>query len=65
MLVSVILFSVMMIMFAWIVYSIFSTVRPRGRLDESHDADIVWIFHDVRHADVDLQISVRDLEYEL
>ena len=28
MLVSVILFSVMMIMFAWIVYSIFSTVRP-------------------------------------
>ena len=37
----------------------------RGRLDESHDADIVWIFHDVRHADVDLQISVRDLEYEL
>ena len=28
MLVSVILFSVMMIMFVWIVYSIFSTVRP-------------------------------------
>lgn len=28
MLVSAILFSVMMIMFAWIVYSIFSTVRP-------------------------------------
>ncbi len=36
----------------------------RGRMDESDDADLVWIFHDVRHADTDLQISVRDPEYE-
>ena len=65
MLISSILFAVMVIMFGWIVYSIFSTVRPVEGLDEPDDSDFFWIFHDVGDADIDLQIPVRHSEYEL
>lgn len=64
MLISSILFAVMVIMFGWIVYSIFSTVRPvEGWM--SLMTLISLDFHDVGDADIDLQIPVRHSEYEL